>query len=87
MANDRKIEAVTPNLFVKYRDVARTAIEEAVREALAKHKAVGNPVAVSRDGRVVLLAADEIGTGTGAIESMGAKNESDVDAKPPRGGA
>jgi hypothetical protein len=60
MANDRKIETNTPNLLVKYRDVVRVAIEKGVREALAKHKAAGNPIAVSRGGQVILIQPREI---------------------------
>jgi hypothetical protein len=36
------------------------AAREAVRQALADHKARGNSVVVWRDGRVVLLAPEEI---------------------------
>jgi hypothetical protein len=38
------------------------AMQEAVREALLRHKRLGNPVAVWRDGRVVWLQPDEIPT-------------------------
>ena len=34
--------------------------ERAVREALRKHKLAGNPIAISRNGKVVLLQSDEI---------------------------
>ncbi len=63
MANDRKIETNTPNLLVKYRGVVKGAIEKGVREALVRHKQAGNPVAVSRDGKVVILQPDEIEVG------------------------
>ena len=36
------------------------AMTEAVREALLRHKRLGNPVAVWRDGRVVWLSPEEI---------------------------
>jgi hypothetical protein len=36
------------------------ALTEAVREALLRHKRLGNPVAVWRDGRVVWLPPEEI---------------------------
>ena len=36
------------------------AMQKAVREALLRHKQLGNPVAVWQDGRVVWLAAEEI---------------------------
>lgn len=35
-------------------------MREAVREALLRHKRLGNPVAVWREGQVVWLSADEI---------------------------
>jgi hypothetical protein len=38
------------------------AMREAVREALLRHKQLGNPVAVWQDGQVVWLAPDEIPT-------------------------
>ncbi len=38
------------------------AMKEAVREALLRHKKLGNPVAVWRDGRVVWLGPEEIPT-------------------------
>ena len=60
MANDRKIEPNTPNLLVKYRGVVNAAITKGVREALLKHKQAGNPVAVSRGGKLVILQPDEI---------------------------
>jgi len=36
------------------------AMTEAVREALLRHKRLGNPVAVWREGRVVWLEPEEI---------------------------
>lgn len=81
MANDRKIEANTPNLLVKYRDVVKVAVENGVREALAKHKAAGNPVAVSRNGNIVLLRPDEIASGTSALDAIWDNDEDDVYAK------
>ena len=36
------------------------AMTEAVREALRRHKRLGNPVAVWREGRVVWLRPEEI---------------------------
>lgn len=42
-------------------DVALTrAIRRAVRNAVLVHKQAGNPVAAWRDGKVILLAPDEI---------------------------
>jgi hypothetical protein len=36
------------------------AIEQGVRDALREHKLFGNPIAVVRDGRVVLIPPEEI---------------------------
>lgn len=36
------------------------ALRAAVRDALIRHKAAGNPVAVWRNGKVVLLRPEEI---------------------------
>ncbi len=36
------------------------AIRESVREALLKHKRLGNPVARWQDGRVIWIPADQI---------------------------
>ena len=36
------------------------ALQEAVRDALRRHKQAGNPVAECEDGRIILLSADEI---------------------------
>jgi len=60
MDSNRKIDPDTPNLLVKYRLLVREAIKKGTREALLMHKRAGNPVAVWRDGKVVLLEPDEI---------------------------
>ena len=36
------------------------AIEQGVREALREHKLFGNPIAVVRNGRLVLIPPEEI---------------------------
>ena len=48
------------DLFVRYSEEINTAYERAVREALLMHKRAGNPVAVERDGKLVILQPDEI---------------------------
>lgn len=57
---NRKIEADTPNLLVKYRHLVNAAIKKGVREALIKHKQAGNPIAVGRDGKVVIIQPEDI---------------------------
>lgn len=78
MANDRKIETDTPNLLVKYRGVVKGAIEKGVREAMAKHKAVGNSVAVSRDGSVVLIPPNEIVSISSSLDAIWNNDDDDV---------
>lgn len=60
MAENKKIRLDSPNLLVKHSKLVEQAFRKAVREALLKHKQAGNPVAVWRNGKVVLLEPDEI---------------------------
>lgn len=49
-------------------------LRKGVREALLRHKKLGNPIVVWRDGRIVHVSAEEIGvpaTGEGAPPSQG----------------
>lgn len=68
MGTNEKIANDSPDLFVKYSDEINKAYERAVRDALLKHKRAGNPVAVERDGRLVILQPDEIEIETEANE-------------------
>ena len=54
------LELSGPNLLVQYGDLVEKGIKKAVREALFEHKRAGNPVAVLRDGKVVVLQPEEI---------------------------
>ncbi len=36
------------------------AMQRAVREALLRHKKLGNPIALEQDGKVVVIPPDEI---------------------------
>jgi len=51
-----------PTPLERVEDLPRilAAMTEAVREALLRHKRLGNPVAVWREGRVVWLRPEEI---------------------------
>ena len=60
MGTNEKITNGSPDLFVRYSDEINRAYERAVREALLRHKQAGNPVAVERDGVLVILQPDEI---------------------------
>jgi hypothetical protein len=49
-----------------------------VQDALREHKAFGNPIAIWRDGKVVILPPDEIvlsDTAANGTESNGANGE------------
>ncbi|MEO6334074.1 MAG: hypothetical protein ABIO91_03750 [Pyrinomonadaceae bacterium] len=60
MEADKEVKQNEPDLFVRYSDEINKAYERAVREALLRHKQAGNPVAISREGKVVILQPDEI---------------------------
>ena len=51
-----------PNAEVVLQDRARVdrALRRAVREAVRRHKLLGNPVAVWKDGKVVWVLPDDI---------------------------
>jgi hypothetical protein len=58
----RQPGTVAPKASDRVNDVTRIldAMREAVREALARHKLAGNPVAAWRDGRVVWIQPEDI---------------------------
>lgn len=60
MATSEKLKSDSANLLVKNRKIVVRAYRKAVREALLKHKQANNPVAVWRNGKIVLLSAEEI---------------------------
>ena len=60
MGANNKVDPQEPDLFVRYAEEINKAYERAVREALLMHKRAGNPVAVERDGKLVILQPDEI---------------------------
>ncbi len=62
MEADKKLKLDSPNLLVVHREAVDKAIKKAVRDALLKHKRANNTVAIWRDGKIVLLPADEIPT-------------------------
>ena len=55
--NDGK--ASLADIFDDTRQVTRR-VQRAVREALLDHKRAGNPVAIWRDGKVVIVPPEEI---------------------------
>ena len=60
MEKDQKVGPDDQNIFTRFGDRISEACERAVREALRDHKLAGNPVAIFRDGKVVLLKPEEI---------------------------
>ncbi len=57
MANKIKLSS---NLFVAHAKDIEAVLRRTVREALLMHKRAGNPIAVWKDGRVVLIPPEEI---------------------------
>jgi phosphopantothenate synthetase len=60
MEKNTKVNEPKNGILGRYNEQINRAYERAVREALRKHKLAGNPVAISRNGNVVLLQPDEI---------------------------
>lgn len=60
MATNKKINLNEPNLLTVNSEAVERAYKDAVNNALVKHKLAKNPVAVWRNGKVVLLSPDEI---------------------------
>lgn len=54
-----RIKTDSPS-FVDFGNDIEKALQRAVRQALLMHKRIGNPVAVWRDGRVVIIPPEEI---------------------------
>jgi hypothetical protein len=48
------------DLFIAYSAEVERVLSRAVRQALQMHKRAGNPVAGWRDGKVVIIPAEEI---------------------------
>ena len=51
------------------------AMSEAVRHALLTHKRAGNPIASWKDGRVVVIPAEEIEIEEASVDSDGSGEE------------
>jgi len=60
MESDKTLADPKQDLFVRYSDEINKAYERAVREALMMHKRAGNPIAIYRDGNVILIPPDKI---------------------------
>ncbi|MGB7201427.1 MAG: hypothetical protein WBD16_04065 [Pyrinomonadaceae bacterium] len=60
MEKNKEIIKNGQDIFAKYGEEISKACERAVRETLLKHKQAGNSVAVSHNGKVLLLQPAEI---------------------------
>ncbi len=60
MATDEKLKSKAANLLTVNSKAIDRAFRNAVKDALLKHKQANNPVAIWRNGKVVLLSADKI---------------------------
>lgn len=60
MERNKAIKKEELDLFAAYGDEIDAACRRAVREALKKHKLAGNPIAVVRNGEVILLQPADI---------------------------
>jgi hypothetical protein len=58
MKTDRKFREDMKGIPLQIR--AEMALKEAVAEAIAEHKRRGNPIALWRDGKVVVIPPEEI---------------------------
>ncbi len=54
-----RIDTDNPS-FVDFGKDVEKALQRAVRQALLMHKRIGNPIAIWRDGRVVIIPPEEI---------------------------
>lgn len=60
MEADKKIKPGSAELLTAHSETVEEALKKGIRYALRKHQQANNPVAVWRDGKVVLIAPDEI---------------------------
>jgi hypothetical protein len=57
---DSQKAILTNNYFAEHAIEIGEVLQLAVREALLMHKRIGNPVAIWKDGRVVIIPPEEI---------------------------
>lgn len=60
MEKNTKVNLEAENLLTANSEAVDRAVKQAVKTALLKHKMLNNPVAIWRDGKVVLLQPEEI---------------------------
>ena len=59
MANNKEVNDCPPTILSKGEKIDKV-FESSVKKALKRHKNAGNSIAVWRDGKVVLIAPDQI---------------------------
>jgi len=59
METDKKLKH-KDDLFIRYAKEIKPAYDRAVREAILRHKRNGESIVIKRDGKMVILTADEI---------------------------
>ncbi len=72
---NEKLE-MTENLFVEHAVKIEEVLRGAVRRALLEHKRAGNPIAIWKDGAVVIVPPEEI-----LVDDAPTENQS-IDAPP-----
>lgn len=60
MEKSKRLKTKKPTIFDIYGDKITEAYDRAVREALIRHRKLGNYVVVERDGKIVKLQGEEI---------------------------
>ena len=60
MEKTEKVENGNVNLLLAHFDEILPAMRRAVRDALLRHKKLGNSIAIGREGKVIILQPEEI---------------------------
>jgi hypothetical protein len=60
METDETINSESADLLTVNREAIYKAFKNAVKDALLKHKWANNPIAIWRDGKVVLIQPEDI---------------------------
>jgi len=60
MEKNVELKKTSPYLLVRHGAEIDEAFKKAVREALLKHKQAGNPIAIGRDGKVIIIQPEDI---------------------------
>lgn len=58
-----QLKTIPDNLLMEHGEEIRNILHRAVQDALWKHKQLGQSIAVSRNGKVVIIPPEEIQVG------------------------